>query len=221
MQDANGFTLTPRDLCDLLTSLYLGDIGVVAVCVLGSMILHKGIVNPHPDLVPLRRELSDLKAVGAVLCLVMGKKVSNILPVVRMDRAHGPAALGSDEVLLRSLHHLRKFLGTPDRVVCAIRLHLHHNRIIIQRIKEPLVKFRFKSFHDLPPLSAFFFIYLPDFILKSAGLWALTGIAQIHPNSIAPSIRPSLQSLLMRLCPMPHLADASEMVIYPSIFHPH
>ena len=61
-------------------------------------------------------------------------------------------------------------------------------------------------------------MYLPLLILSSFGFSASAGRTHIFPNFDAPSIRPSLQRVLILLRPMPHFLDASLIVIYPSIF---
>ena len=61
-------------------------------------------------------------------------------------------------------------------------------------------------------------MYLPLLILLSFGFSVSAGMAHVFPNYDAPSIRPSLQRVLIRLRPMPHFSDASLIVIYPSIF---
>jgi hypothetical protein len=52
----------------------------------------------------------------------------------------------------------------------------------------------------------------------SPGFAASAGIAQEAPNMTQPSILPSLQSVLMRLIPMPHFSEASFIVMYSFIF---
>ena len=144
----------------LLAPLYLCDIGIIAVSVLLTVLLHKGIMYLHPYLVSLRGEFAYLETVGAVLCLMIFEKIGDLIPVIGMNGVHSSAALGTDKILLRPLHHPCKLGGTPDGIICAVRLDPHHHRIVIKRIKQSLVKLRLKSFHGFTLIKHLLSFYL-------------------------------------------------------------
>ena len=105
-------------------------------------------MDVHPNPVALDRELPHVKVIRTRLRHMMPEQIADFFAVVRMDGTHGAAALQTDEVLLRPLHHLGELMRTPDRVIGAIILNAHHHRVVVERLEQPFIEARFEIQHE-------------------------------------------------------------------------
>ena len=136
----------------LLAPLQLRHVGIRAIGVALPRLVHKGVMDVHPNFIALKRQFANRQTVCPVFRLMMAKQIRNCFMILRMDGTHGSATFQADKICLLPLHHFRKFLRTPDRITGTVLLHPQHHGVIVQLPEQPLVKACFEIQHNIYPI---------------------------------------------------------------------